>query len=78
MSSSSSVLAYHVQLNSFPSLSSHPTGELRHSLYSEGSMLGDIDEVGMTEVDGPIEIVGCEDSASAAELGLVEIVGLAE
>ena len=32
----------------------------------------------MTEVDGTVEIVGCEDCASAAELGFDEILGPAE
>ena len=75
---SSSAVAYHVQLNSDPSLSYHPNGESRQSWYSEGSILGEIDEVGMTEVDGTVEIVGCEDCASAAELGFDDILGPAE
>ena len=41
-------------------------------------MLGEIDEVGTNEVDGPVEIVGCEDCPSASELGFDEIVGPAE
>ena len=41
-------------------------------------MLGGIDEVGMTEVDGTVEIVGWEDWPFASELGFDEIVGSAE
>ena len=65
-------------MNSFPSLSCHSDGESIQSLYCNGSMLGDIDEVGMTEVDGTVEIVGCEDWPFASELGFDEIVGTAE
>lgn len=60
-------------MNAGPSLSYHPDGESRQSWYSEGSILGELDEV-----DGTIEIVGCEDCASAAELGFDDILGPAE